>query len=169
MGIPIYEYLQPDEASALAEFLVEAIGLERAIEGAVALYYAEPTRRAEFGAAFLAGQMLGRKIEYLKPALTGHPVEDLLRARLAVVHQVRNSIAHQMPTPVYKMGGDDDVLDDDWEPVRRMTYRQKSGRSFQAAALHDHALLASWLTAVITTTDWMSRPPAAASWLAGSE
>ncbi len=56
------DYLNPDEADALASFLVEVLGLEEAIRSALSTYYAAPEHREDFEKVFLDRLTLGTAV-----------------------------------------------------------------------------------------------------------
>ena len=96
---------EPEEAHALADFLVVVINLESAAKALLAEFYARPERRYEFTEAFLDPLTVGRAVERLHPVLAAVGVSNeewkAVKKRLDDVIKVRNLVAHWAPGVVF--------------------------------------------------------------------
>jgi hypothetical protein len=103
----IVDYLDADESCSLTSFLVEVLGLEDAIRIALATYYSSPEGREEFTEQFLDKMTLGTAVDRLRPVLDYIGVGEDDRRALREVVDIRNVIAHRLPTSAGEREDDD--------------------------------------------------------------
>lgn len=80
----------------MADFVVDAIALERAAKQLIVAYYARTERADAFYSAFVKGQSLGGLVGALGVVLRDRGHEQDLKAFREIVH-LRNTIAHNAP------------------------------------------------------------------------
>jgi hypothetical protein len=128
--VSTFDSLSDDEARELSEFLVEVLALEAEMLALVVRYYAPPERREVFEREFLKRATFGTLRDRLRPLLAEQDFADEVLGRLKELVEVRNAVAHSLPT-----------VTSDEDTVSRV-YELPQGKSVPMDDLHPYLVMA---------------------------
>lgn len=142
MAIKLLDYLNPDEASEVADFLVEMIGLEEAMRAVLVDYFARPERAEVFESKLLDGMTAGRLVDLTSTALEDEPQRGDFIGEARELVRVRNAIAHTLPKTRYRHT-QEDVGPDDY-PYEELRAYSVGGREVDIDEIAALSLRATW-------------------------